>query len=63
MPPWPVRLLACYSEVMNADGMAAYRSVSIKVLFACEHLWFARQGMICSYSTRQETLAELLLAL
>jgi hypothetical protein len=63
MPPWPIRLLAAVAETMHTDGLLAYRTVPLKVLFACEHLWLVRQGMICSYSSPDETLADLLKSL
>jgi hypothetical protein len=55
-----VRLLAAATEVLNVNGMDAFRSMSLKVLFSCEHMVLAKQGMICTLGNMDKTLEDLM---
>ena len=55
-----MRLLAAAVETLNVNGLEAFRTLSLKVLFSCEHMLLARQGMICTLGNMDKTLEDLL---
>ncbi len=55
-----MRLLAAATEVLNVNAMDAFRSMSLKILFSCEHMVLARQGMICTLGDMDKTLEDLM---
>jgi hypothetical protein len=52
--------LAAAVETLNVNGLEAFRTLSLKVLFSCEHMLLARQGMICTLGNMDKTLEDLL---
>ncbi len=46
--------------MLNVNGMDAFRSMSLKVLFSCEHMVLAKQGMICTLGNMDKTLEDLM---
>ena len=55
-----MRLLAAAAEVLNVNGHEAFRTMSLKVLFSCEHMVLAKQGMVCTLGDMDKTLEDLL---
>jgi hypothetical protein len=52
--------LAAAVETLNVNGLEAFRTLSLKVLFSCEHMLLARQGMICTLGDMDKTLEDLM---
>jgi hypothetical protein len=52
--------LAAACETLNVNAIEAFRTLSLKVLFSCEHMSLAKQGMICTLGDMDKTLEDLL---